>query len=238
VDFFVTLVISLLSNLLVPLLTILIYTGGAEIPGWTFAEAMMIQSVFMLCVGICSPLFNNMVWITMQHVREGTYDLILLKPGPASFLTIGASFDIGNIGMMIGGVAMFIYSLINLPVTPGLIEWLTFLLLAFMGICMTLGCTLLMSATTFKWVGNSRVYEIFDAVTMFGRYPSTVFGRVLQNVTIFAVPVAMMGYIPAAAIMGRSTAGMLLACLPSAMFLLSGYLVFNRMVRRYQSAGG
>jgi len=237
-DFFFTAVISLLGNLLIPLLTALIYLGGAGFPGWTFAEALMIQSVFMLCTGICGPLFNNMVWITMQHIREGTYDMILLKPGSAAFLTAASAFDIGNFSMLVGGIAMFSYSVINLSTPPGLINWLQFVLLGFMGICMALGFVFFMTAAMFKWVGNSRVYEIFDSLTMFGRYPGTVFSKFLQGISSFIIPVAMMGYFPAAAIMGRADTQMLLAVIPCAAFLAAGCLVFNRMIRRYQSAGG
>jgi len=237
-DFFFTAFISLLGNLLVPLLTALIYLGGAEFPGWSFAEALMIQSVFMLCTGVCAPFFNNMVWITMQHIREGTYDTILIKPGPAAFITAACAFDISNIGMLAGGVTMFSYSIFNLTYTPSLINWLQFAIFGFMGICMTLGCTLIMTATTFKWVGNSRIYQIYDAITMFGRYPGTVFNKSLQSVSSFIIPVAMMGFFPAAAIMGRADTRMMLAIIPCAAFLVAGWFFFNRMIRLYQSAGG
>jgi ABC-2 type transport system permease protein len=237
-DFFVTALISLLVNMLSPLMTALIYAGGAEIPGWTLAEALMIQSVYILCTGVCAPLFYSMIWINMDHIREGTFDLVLLKPGSPAFLVAAASFDIGNIGMLVGGIAMFTFSLLNLPTPPGIMQWLAFILLLFMGLCMTLGCILLVSATTFKWIGNSRIFEIYDAVTMFGRYPGTIFGRTLQGVSAFVIPVAMMGYFPAAAIMGRATTGMLLAAIPCAAFLLLGWFVFKRMIHLYQSAGG
>jgi ABC-2 type transport system permease protein len=237
-DFFFISIMMMLRNLLIPLLTALIYMGGASIPGWTLEEALMIQSVFMLCTGICAPFFNNMIWITMQQIREGTYDMILLKPGSAAFLTAASAFDISNIGLLLGGVAMFIYSIFNLPYFPGLLNWLQFALLGFMGICMTLGCILIMTASTFKWVGNGRIFEINEAITMFGRYPGTVFSNILQGRNTFIIPVAMMGYFPAAAIMGRADAHMMLAIIPCLAFLAIGCLVFNRMIRLYQSAGG
>ena len=101
-----------------------------------------------------------------------------------------------------------------------------------------LGCILLMTATMFKWVGNSRIYEIFNAVTMFGRYPGTVFSGVLKNVTTYVVPVAMLGFFPASAILGRTDFSMLIACVPSVCFLLLGLAVFRAMIYLYQSAGG
>ena len=237
-DFFVTAIISLLVNMLSPLMTALIYAGGAEIPGWSLTEALLIQSVYILCTGICAPLFYGLIWITLQHVREGTYDLVLLKPGSAAFLTTAAAFNIGNIGMLVGGIMMFAYSVSNLPVRPGPAQWLGFVLLLCMGLAITFGCVLLAAATMFKWIGNSRIFEIYDAITMFGRYPGTIFGKTLQAVSAFVIPVAMMGYFPAAVIMGRSNARMLLSCLPCAAFMFLGLRTYNLMIRAYQSAGG
>lgn len=236
-DFFFTVIISMLNNLLVPLLTVLIYTGGASIPGWTFHEALLIQAVFMLCTGVCAPLFFSMVWMTMDKVREGAYDLVMLRPGSILLQTVAASFDIQSLGQLIGGLAMFIYALSNLG-APGLMGWLRFALLFLMGCAMVFGCILLMTATTFKWVGNSRIFEIFDAATMFGRYPIDIFTGPLRGVITYIFPVAMLGFFPAAAILGRTGPEMLIACVPCVLFVCLGILIFRRMVYAYQSAGG
>ena len=236
-DFIFTQIIMLISSLFIPLLTVLIYSNGGELPGWSFHEALLIQSVFMLCTGFCAPFFNNMVWITMDHVREGTYDMLMLKPGSTIFINIASSFGFEQIGAFAGGAGMFIYSLSNLP-PVSVLGAAQFGLLFIMGVCMNLGCILLLSAVSFKWVGNSRLFQIYDAMTMFGRYPGGIFSNVVQIVTAWVIPVAMLGFFPAAAILGRATAQMFLAAIPCAAFLALGWLVFRRMLYLYQSAGG
>ena len=236
-NFFFMVFISMLSNMASPLLTLLIYAGGSRFPGWTFHEAMLIQSVFMLCNGVCAPFFMNMVWITMDRVREGTYDMLLLKPGSTVFITVASSFELENTGVLAGGLILFIYSLRQLP-PAGFQQWIQFVFLFIIGISMTLGCILLMTATTFKWVGNSRIFEIFNSITMFGRYPGTVFGGALKNALIYVIPVSMLGFFPASAILGRAGNEMFLACIPCVLFLILGLAVFRRMIYRYQSAGG
>lgn len=237
VNFFFTLAISLCSHLLAPLLTVLIYAGGAQLPGWTFHEALLIQAVFMLCTGICAPLFGNVVWITMDHVRAGSYDLLMLKPGSTLLITVASAFDLENLGSLIGGGVMFGYSLAHVD-KAGLMGWTSFALLFAAGICMNLGCILIMAATTFKWVGNSRIYEIYDVITMFGRYPAPIFRGPLRAAVTYVVPVAMLGFFPASAILGRQSWEMLAAVLPCAAFLALGWLLFRRMTYLYQSAGG
>ena len=236
-SFLLTVIISLFSNLFFPLLTVLIYSGGARIPGWSFDEALLLQAVFMLCTGISSPFLSNMVWITMEHIRQGTYDTIMLKPGSTLLITAASAFDLENIGSLFGGLALFMYSLYRLP-TPGISQWLGFLLMLIMGLCVMLGATLLMTATTFKWVGNSRIYEIFDAVTAFGRYPNTIYSRSLRTLAAYIIPVSMLGFFPASALLGRSLPEMFFACIPCIVFMALGLIVFRRMIYRYQSAGG
>ena len=236
-DFLMGMFITMISSLLAPLLTILIYTNGAEIPGWRFHEALLIQAVYMLCTGLCAPLFNNIVWVTMEHVREGTYDLLMLKPGSTILLTVASSFSLENTGALLGGVAIFVYAVSNLP-PPSLIGVLQFAFLFAMGMAMYFGCMLLMAAVSFKWVGNSRLPSIYASFSMFGRYPGVIFPSALRFLITFALPVAMLGFFPASAFLGRTSWEMLVAALPCAAFLAFGWAVFRHMIYLYQSAGG
>ena len=236
-DFFLGLLINFAGNMLLPLLTILIYTNGAAFPGWNFHESLLIQSVFMLSMGVSAPFFNNMVWVTMEHVREGTYDVLMLKPGSPVFVTAASAFSFEHAGVLFGGILMFAYSMKNLP-APSFVGIFLFLLLFIMGVCLYLGCILLMSAACFKWVGNSRMFQIYDALAMYGRYPATIFSGTLRIVVTYVIPVAMLGFLPASAILGRITTEMLLASLASLVFLALGWGVFHRSLYLYQSAGG
>lgn len=64
-------IMSFLQSMLLPIVTVLIYDNGGELPGWTFEEALLVQSVFMLCTGLCTPLFYNLVWDIMYKIKEG-----------------------------------------------------------------------------------------------------------------------------------------------------------------------
>jgi ABC-2 type transport system permease protein len=236
-DFFLALLVNTINILTAPLLTILIYANGAEIPGWSLAEAMLIQSVFMLCTGLCGPFFNNVVWVTMEHIREGTYDLLMLKPRSTVFITVAASFSLEHVGALVGGAVVFAYTMAKLP-APTLSATLQFVFLFAMGICMYLGSMLLMAAVSFRWIGNSRIPSIFSSISMFGRYPDSIFSRAVRVAIAWAMPVAMLGYFPAAAILGRATWAMFASALACAAFLALGWGVFRRMIYLYQSAGG
>ena len=236
-DFFFNFFINLVSNLFVPLVTVLIYTAGAELPGWSVYEALLIQSVFMLCTGLCAPFLYNVVRTTMYSIREGTYDLILIRPCSALTSTMAFSFDLDGLGVLVGGVTMFSVSLSKLP-PPPLLSWVLFGFLLLMGVAVLFGCISLMTASAFKFVGNGRIFEIFDSATQFGRYPLTIFPKWLTGILSSVFPMAMLGFFPASALLQKPDSLAFWAVIPCVLFMLLGVFVFKRMVRSYQSAGG
>src|SRR5690606_34729587 len=87
-DFAISVVMMLIGDMMVPLVTLLIYTSGASFPGWELHEVIMIQAVFTLAKGIAFPFFFGIVGNTLNHVREGSFDLILIKPRGALFMAM------------------------------------------------------------------------------------------------------------------------------------------------------
>jgi len=79
-NFALSMLITLCFNLFFPLTTILIYNSGASFPGWTFFEVLLIQSIFTLSLGLACVLFSNVLWSTMQYIREGSFEVVLLRP--------------------------------------------------------------------------------------------------------------------------------------------------------------
>jgi ABC-2 type transport system permease protein len=90
----------------------------------------------------------------------------------------------------------------------------------------------------FFWVGSSRVYEIHDAVTSFGRYPRSIYSKPLQFVITSVLPVAMIAYAPASALLGKVETGLAVGVCFSVVFLLAGLWFWHFMLRKYTSAGG
>lgn len=236
-NFFFNMVLVIVGSLIIPLATLLIYGAGASLKGWTLYEALLFQSVFMLITSICSPLFYNMVWITMRNVREGNYDLLLIKPCSVITLSAAYSFNLEGIGSLIGAVAVFVYAVLNIQ-KIGFFQWLSFAYFIVCGIIFVFGIVCLMSAITFKWVGNSRIFEMFDSVTTFSRYPLTIYPKWLSLIITSVFPIAILGVYPAYALLGLASPVIYMIIIPCLMFAVLGVLVFKKMVGVYQSAGG
>jgi len=235
--FVMAMLITLCFNLLFPLTTILIYNSGAKFPGWTFYEVLLIQSIFTLSLGLACVLFSNVLWSTMQYIREGSFEVVLLRPVNPLFYLIATNFDTGSIGLLIGGGVMFGIAIAHTGVVS-LAGITQFLLLFAGGFAVMTGFQMVMAAASFKWVGNSRLPEILDSVLSFGKYPVTIFPQAIKTLASFIIPVAMIGFFPASALLGRLDPIALIAVIPCIAFMIFGIWLYQFMVRLYEGVGG
>lgn len=235
--FELSVLLLIIGDLVVPFVTLLVYRSGAAFPGWTLYEALLIQAVFALAKGVAFPFFFGMVGTTLSQVREGTFDLLLLRPRPVMMMAMLTGFDPDDFGRLISGFVLFGYALSGLS-NPNEQAWLQFVLLFLSSVAILCAVSLFLSGMLFRWVGSSRVFDIFDAVTSFGLYPGTIFSKALQNIMTYVLPIGLIAFVPASALLGREGWGTLLALLPAALILVLGILYWNRMLRSYTSAGG
>lgn len=236
-DFIMFSVINLVSSIVLPLVTLLIYNNGASFPNWTMWEVLVIQGVYTMSNYTAYAIFNGVIWVTMDRIREGNFETVLIKPVSPLFFLTASTFDPEAIISIGGGLAMLIVSLCHTG-APDALGWLSFAVLYLAGTAVLCGIFLVMAAITFKWVGNSRIPEIFDSIKAFGQYPFDIFPRVIRAVAAFVIPVAMIGFFPASALLGRSEPAAFIAVISCIIFMLFGIWLYNKMIKLYEGVGG
>lgn len=236
-DFFFSAVMILISELIIPFITLLIYKTGASFHGWSMNEVLLLQGIFLLSRGAANGLFFGLVWNTLDRVREGTYDILLIKPSSALFLSIATSFEPDSIGIVMSGLIVCLFSLTRLP-ELNIMNIFAFLLLFLLSLIILFSCALLMAGSVFKWVGNSRIYEIFDSIASFGNFPRSIFPRAFQTIISYVVPIAAIGFLPASVLLGKKTDGIPQTVLVCIAFLFLSLGFWKLMLTKYTSAGG
>ena len=237
VDFILSSIITILSNILFPLVTILIYANGASFPGWTMWEVLLIQSVYSMANGIASMVLGGVLWVTMDHIRSGSFETVLLKPVSPLFYLVASTFDISSISIFLSSLVITIVAA-SFTGIAGITGILSFLLLFIAGIMVICGLNLIMAAISFKWVGNSRIPEIFSSVSTFGTYPIGIFPKAVKVITTMLIPLAMIGFFPASALLGRLDPKAFITLVPCVLFLLFGIWLYNKMIKLYEGVGG
>ena len=236
-NFILNCTIMLLGDIIFPLITVLIYESGAGFEGWTVYEVLLIQSIFTMSTAIADMTFHGVMWITMDMVRSGNMEMVLILPVDTMFILMARTFSFEGIGLFMGGLTIFVVAILNVTV-PSVLMWLQFVGFFIVGILVMMGIAFVMAAISFKWIGNSRIPEIFSNIRNFGKYPQSIFPRTVVIATSIIIPVAMIAYYPAAALLGRANLGMFVIILPCLLFLLFGIFLYRHMVRLYQGVGG
>lgn len=236
-NFIVSSLITLTGNIIFPLVTLLIYRAGTSFPGWSLYEVLLIQSVFTMSSGLSSLVFGGVLWTTMSHVREGSFEVILLKPLNPLFFIVATTFSMESVGLFLGGVALFIFSALNIG-TISVLAWLQFAGMFIAGTAVLAGLSLMMAAMSFKWVGNSRISELADSVLQVGKYPLPIFPQAVQAVATMIIPVGMVGFLPASALLGRVQVSDFAAIVPCFLFMAAAVWVYRHMIRLYEGVGG
>jgi ABC-2 type transport system permease protein len=236
-DFLLSLLVTVLFEAVTPLVTVLIYSKNASFPGWSMPEALLIQSLFLAARGIAYPAFFGIVWSVFDQVREGSFELTLLKPRPPLVVLLAESFDAPGFGRFIGGAALFCWAASNLP-APGLAPLLLTLVFFCLSILVLFSFALLMAGSLFVFVGNGRVQEVSESIMIFAQYPSTIYGKGLQVALATIVPISMIAVLPAQAFLGRPGPLATVAA-PACVLFFCGSLAFWRvMMKRYAGGGG
>lgn len=236
-NFIMVMTILFFSNTLFPLVTILIYGSGSGFPGWTFYEVLLIQAVFTISSGIGEVFFNGLFWNTNFAIRDGLFEVSLLKPVNALFWGVVSSIQPTGVSVVLGGVAMAAVALAHTaPLTVASVSMAALLFLC--GVSVTFSVTCFMSAISFKWVGNSRIPEMFGSILDFAKYPQDVFPLAVRGFTTIVMPVAMIGYYPAAALLGRADGASFVAIVPCAIFSVFAIWFYQKMIHRYEGVGG
>lgn len=236
-DFLISNLITLLSNIIFPLITVLVYANGASFPEWSMWEVLLIQSVFSMSGAISTMISGGILWQTMEHIQQGSFESVLLKPLSPLFFITASSFSTESFGLFLSSLAMTIVSAIFAGIDSATGVPM-FILLFLAGVAVMCGLDLIMAAISFKWVGNSRIPEIFSSIKEFGKYPISVFPKTVRIFSALIIPVAAVGYFPASALLGRLDLTAIVSIIPCAVFMLFGIWIYNKMIKRYEGVGG
>lgn len=239
-NFILAMIITLFSNVLFPLFTVMIYRTGSSFPGWNIYEVLLLQSIFTMANGVAGIVTGGVLWSTLRLVQDGTLDTILLKPVNTLFLMVASTLEPTNLGLVLGGGILYGVSLSQLKGVT-LSSFLRSFVLFIAGVAVLAGISFLMSAISFKWVGNSRMPEIFESIKSFGKYPISIFPRAIQVFVTVCIPVAVVGYYPAEVLLGKGDMGAireLLMVVPCLVFMVVCTFIYNWMVRLYEGVGG
>jgi ABC-2 type transport system permease protein len=238
-NFFIGLLHSLL-NLIVGVLGLAVLFGQVEaVNGWTFAATLALLGVYLV-VSALRGLFIGPSLETLGGMEgdiwSGRFDFVLLRPIDTQFLVSLRQWRWFSLIDLALGVGVIITAVTQLGQALSFVQIATFLGAMFASVAVLYAILLIFTALVF-WGPGLLFTWVFDAIFQLARYPIGVYPGWLQFALTWIIPVAVLTTIPAQALTGDITPGVLIASLALATLLLIGASVLFRVgLRRYASA--
>ena len=212
--------------------------------GWSVGEVAFLYAISSITFSVSDMVLGHLEQIS-RLVRDGTFDLILVRPLGSLFQVVSSDFSLRRLGRVVQSVCVLVYALIVVDV-----DWsvgraamlaLTFVTgpLIFAGVWIA-GCAL-----TFWTIERTEFANAFtDGGSFLAQYPINIYGPWVRRFLAFVVPMAFVAYFPALYVLDKDDAlGLPRALqfaspLAAAASVAGGLLAWRFAVRRYRSAGG
>jgi ABC-2 type transport system permease protein len=218
---------------------VVVYARRPTLGGWTRDEALLVVAFFTILKGAIQGAIEPSITNTVEHLRKGTLDFLLLKPADAEFMVSTTRLQPWRATDVLGGLALLVYALSDLQraVSFGAAFATLALLLAAVAILHSLW--IMVVALAFVTVKVDNLSFLLGSVYDAARWPASVWRGALAWIFTLVIPLAVMTTYPALAVLGRlDLAHGAFGCGLAAAFVLVARLVWTRSIRLYTSAGG
>lgn len=207
--------------------------------GWSLDELLLVFGLLTVG-GYLGAIFLNAVHNLSWYVQFGGYDVLLIRPAPPLFQLIGEQpFNITFIGNFLVGIATIGVALgrLALPFQPW---WLLYFpAVAVSGALIGFSINLIVACLAFRFTSVSSLMIVLGYLPEFARFPPTIFATPVAFTLTWLLPHAMVGFYPAALILGKPDYARhgLLAPAIGWLFLALALGVWRATSRWYTSTG-
>ncbi len=215
----------------------IIFSFTNSLGGWGVDEMLALLGVYFLIGGIISLVIQPGMSALIEAVREGTLDFTLTKPEDSQLLVSIQKVAIFSLIDFLLGVGVLAAALIRLGARIGGWQALAFLGTLLAGGVIVYSFWLILASLSFWFVRVENLLEIFRGMYEAGRWPVSLYPGWLRFGLTFIVPVAFATTIPAEALTGRLTGGVLVDAAGAAVVLfVLARLVWRLGLRHYSGA--
>jgi ABC-2 type transport system permease protein len=207
----------------------LVFSQTTALNGWSQPELLAVMGVHMAMGGLIGSIIQPNMERLRTDIREGTFDFVLTKPDDVQVLSSVREVRIWQLVDVLVGAGVVGYAISRLETSIGVLDALAF------GVALVLGglmiyCFWLVLTTIAFWIIRiDEIHELFEGVYQSGRWPVTLYPGWLRISLTFLVPIAFAVTVPAQALTGRLTPGMLALAAVFALLLLAGTRWFWRV---------
>lgn len=240
--------LDVLGNFLISVLDfaviLVIFSNVPQLGGWSVAEVALLFGIAGLGFAVADLLVGELDHFP-RLVRDGGFDLVLIRPRGSLFQVVTANFQLRRVGKALQAFLVLVLALgfVDIAWTP---ERAAMLALAVPAAAVLFVSVWVAAICVVFWTVDGG--ESANAVTYGGQFltqfPLDLYDRWLRQLLLYVVPLAFISYLPAAFLLGKPDPlglppwlGLASPLVATAAALLAS-LVWGGAVRHYRSAGG
>ena len=175
---------------------LILFTHIPAMGGWSLHEIAFLYGMTGVSFAITDLVVGHLDSFS-RFIREGTFDVILLRPLGSLMQVISADFSLRRVGRIAQAVAVLLYASSGLDIhwTLGRIVMMPVTI-----VCgsVIFGAVWIIFASITFW--STETLEITNAFTYGGnfltQYPLNIFGAWLRRFLAFVIPMAFVNYFP------------------------------------------
>lgn len=215
----------------------IVFLHAKTLAGWTFPEVLMLLSVYYMMIGILEVFIAPNMRQTMDQIRLGTLDFVLLKPESAQFLASFRTISIWQSSNVLVGLGLTLIAIRNLSLHIGFAHATVFAATIACGIAILYSFWLILITLTFWFVKVDNVEQMIWQAIEAGRYPVDIYPLWLRQALTYVIPVAFIITVPARAMVGRTSLHTVAVAMLAAVLTLAFSSWFWRFgLRHYTGA--
>jgi ABC-2 type transport system permease protein len=226
------------------LVLLVIFHNVPRLNAWDVHEVAFLYALSSITFAITDMVIGQLDQLP-QKIREGNFDLLLVRPRGTLFQVIASDFAIRRLARVLQGVVVLVYALSSLTIHWTVLRALV-LLLSLPSAVMIFSAIWVVGSCLAFWTTDGG--EFTNAFTYGGtamaQYPFDIYSTWLRRLLGFVIPLAFVCYFPALYVLGKADPLGLPRffefCSPAvaAVAAIVAGLLWRFAVRHYRSAGG
>ena len=239
IDFLLGVVAALATQGSKILFISLIFSRIARLRGWGLWEIVLAYGFLTTSYNFGAAILG-FPWSLHGQIRYGYLDTLLVRPASTLFQLVGGfGVDLMELSNAVIGPITIVVALTQLGLSLDFWRVVYLLVCVVSGTLLTFSLSMVIACTGFWVFGfRSALYPTFW-LGEFGSYPIGIFPLAIRSLLTWVLPWTMVGFYPAAFLLGREEFRLegLVAPVIGFVWFAASMVLWRIGTRRYQSAG-
>jgi len=219
------------------LIVVVLFEHTSSVAGWDENQMLLLIGTAMLVQRLLMGFFWSSLFEMGRNVRTGAFDFFLAQPGHPLFMASTRKLDPDGLANCFLAVGLVAYAAHRLHLHPSAFDVILYAALILAGLVVHYSILVLTMSLTFWLRSGQNIEGSYFTISEFSRLPREAFRGITSILFVWILPAVVVSNAPARTLLdGFQPAWVLWLLGTAAAWLALAVFVFNRGLRRYESA--